>query len=135
MNEWNVRNQKVIEEFRAKGGKINWFGSILLLHTKGAKSGQERINPVVYMQDGERWLIAASKGGAPTNPDWFYNIKADPFVTVEMGTETIQARAEIVSEPERTRLFDKIAQAMPSFAEYRQKTKRAIPVVALTRVG
>ncbi|GJQ53378.1 MAG: nitroreductase family deazaflavin-dependent oxidoreductase [Anaerolineales bacterium] len=134
MNEWNVRNQKVIDEFRANGGKVSWFGSLLLLHTKGAKSGQERINPVVYMQDNDRWLIVASKGGAPTHPDWFYNIKANPLVTVEIGTETRQAQATVADEPERTQLYDRIASAMPSFAEYRSKTERSIPVVILTPV-
>jgi len=134
MNEWNVKNQKIIDEFRASGGKLKWFGSLLLLHTQGAKSGQERVNPVVYMQDGERWLIVASKGGAPTNPDWFYNIKANPNVTVEIGAETLPARANIIPEPERTRLYDKIANAMPSFAEYRSRTTRTIPIVALMPV-
>ncbi|MCC6260249.1 MAG: nitroreductase family deazaflavin-dependent oxidoreductase [Anaerolineales bacterium] len=133
MNEWNTRNQKVIDEFRATGGKVSWFGSLLLLHTKGAKSGQERINPVVYMQDGERWLVVASKGGAPTNPDWFYNIQANPLVTVEVGAETLKAQAHVLEEPERTQVYEKIATAMPSFAEYRSKTNRVIPVVALTR--
>lgn len=134
MNEWNLRNRKVIDEFRANNGKIAWFGSLLLLHTQGAKSGKEHINPVVYIPDGERWLIIASKGGAPTNPDWYYNIQANPRVTVEIGAETLQAQASILSEPERTRVYDKIAHAMPSFAEYRDRTTRTIPVVALTPI-
>ncbi|MCC7118754.1 MAG: nitroreductase family deazaflavin-dependent oxidoreductase [Anaerolineales bacterium] len=134
MSEWNDRNQKVIDEFRANGGKVSWFGSLLLLHTQGVKSGQERINPVVYMQDGERWLVVASKGGAPTHPDWFYNLKAHPLVTIEVGTEKVQVQATILPEPERTQAYDKIATAMPSFAEYRSKTDRVIPVVALTPV-
>jgi len=132
MSEWNDRNQKVIDEFRANGGKISWFGSLLLLHTKGAKSGQERVNPVVYMQDGDRWLIVASKGGAPANPDWYYNIRANPRVAVEIGTETVQAQAAVAEEPERTRLYNKIAQAMPIYAEYQRKTSRVIPVIVLT---
>jgi len=132
MSEWNDRNQKVIDEFRANGGKISWFGSLLLLHTKGAKSGQERVNPVVYMQDGDRWLIVASKGGAPANPDWYYNIRANPRVAVEIGTETVQAQAAVAEEPERTRLYNKIAQAMPIYAEYQRKTSRMIPVIILT---
>jgi len=131
MSEWNVRNRKVIEEFHANGGKISWFGSLLLLHTKGAKSGKERVNPVVYLQDGDRWLVVASKGGAPTNPDWYYNIRANSLVTVEVGTETCQARAVVAEEPERTRLFTKIANAMPIYEEYQRKTSRVIPVVIL----
>ena len=132
MSEWNDRNQKVIDEFRANGGKISWFRSLWLLHTKGAKSGQERVNPVVYMQDGDRWLIVASKGGAPANPDWYYNIRANPRVAVEIGTETVQAQAAVAEEPERTRLYNKIAQAMPIYAEYQRKTSRVIPVIVLT---
>ena len=132
MSEWNDRNQKVIDEFRANGGKISWFRSLLLLHTKGAKSGQERVNPVVSMQDGDRWLIVASKGGAPANPDWYYNIRANPRVAVEIGTETVQAQAAVAEEPERTRLYNKIAQAMPIYAEYQRKTSRMIPVIILT---
>jgi deazaflavin-dependent oxidoreductase (nitroreductase family) len=133
-NNWN---KAIIEEFRANSGKVGgpFAGkTLLLLHTVGAKSGQERINPVAYVRDGDRLVIIASKGGAPTNPDWYYNILANPLVTVEVGTEQFQARAAITSEPERTRLYDKMVEMMPGFAEYRQKTTRVIPVFALTRV-
>ncbi len=108
--------------------------TLLLLHTVGAKSGQERINPVAYVADGERLVIIASKGGAPTHPDWYYNIAANPLVTVEVGTEQFQARAEIASEPERTRLYNKMVEMMPGFADYQRKTKRVIPVIKLMRV-
>ncbi len=132
------RNQGIIEEFRANKGKVggHFAGrTLLLLHTVGAKSGQERINPVAYVKDGDRFVIIASKGGAPTNPDWYYNILAHPLVTVEVGTEQFRVRATVAAEPERTRLYDRMVQMMPSFAEYRDKTTRAIPVIILTPVN
>ncbi len=131
------RNQGIIDEFRANGGKVggHFAGrTLLLLHTVGAKSGQERINPVAYVKDGNRFVIIASKGGAPSNPDWYYNLLAHPLVTVEVGTEQFRARAAVTSEPERTRLYDKMVEMMPSFAEYREKTTRIIPVITLTSV-
>jgi deazaflavin-dependent oxidoreductase (nitroreductase family) len=105
-----------------------------LLHTVGAKSGQPRINPVACIKDGERLVIIASKGGAPTNPDWYHNILANPLVTVETGSEQFQARATVAAEPERTRLFARMVAMMPGFADYQQKTTRVIPVIILTRV-
>ena len=130
-------NEAIIDEFRANSGKVGgpFAGkTLLLLHTVGAKSGQERINPVAYVTDGDRLVIIASKGGAPTNPDWYYNILANPLVKVEVGTEQFQARATIASEPERTHLYNKMVEMMPGFAEYEQKTTRVIPVITLTRV-
>ncbi len=130
-------NQRIIDEFRANAGKVGgtFAGkTILLLHTIGAKSGKERVNPVAYVTDGDRLAVIASKGGAPNNPDWYYNLLAHPLVTVEVGTEKFQARAEPVPEPDRTRLYNKMVEMLPSFAEYRQKTTREIPVIALTRV-
>ncbi len=130
-------NDAVIEEFRANSGKVGGYftgKTLLLLHTTGAKSGQERINPVAYVTDGDRLVIVASKGGAPTHPQWYHNLLAHPLVTVEVGTEKFQARAEVVSEPERTRLYAKMVAMMPVFGEYPQKTTRVIPVVALMRV-
>jgi deazaflavin-dependent oxidoreductase (nitroreductase family) len=108
--------------------------TLLLLHTVGAKSGQERINPGAYVSDGDRLVIIASKGGAPVNPDWYHNILANPLVTVEVGTEKFQAQGAVASEPERTRLYNKMVEMMPGFAEYQQKTTRVIPVITLTRV-
>ena len=135
MAEVNNWNQKIIEEFRANGGKVggNFAGrTLLLLHTKGAKSGQERINPVAYTKDGDRLVIIASKGGAPNNPAWYHNIVANPQVTVEVGMEQFQADAVIAEEPERTRLYDQMVEVMPGFGEYRRKTTRQIPVIVLT---
>ena len=133
-NDWN---KATIAEFRANGGKVGgrFTGQPLaLLHTLGAKSGQPRINPVACMKDGDQYVIIASKGGAPNNPDWYYNLVANPLVTVEYGTEKFQARATVAAEPERTRLYDRMAAERPVFAEYQRKTTRRIPVIILTRV-
>src|SRR5689334_19187947 len=129
-------NKRIIEEFRANHGKVGepFEGApmILVTHT-GAKSGQQRTTPLVHTTDGDRFVIIASKGGAPTNPAWFHNIKAHPRVTVEVGDETFEAEAEIYEDgPERRRLFDAQAAMMPGFKEYEEKTDRVIPVVALT---
>ena len=135
MSMINERNMKIIDEFRINEGKVggNFAGrTLLLLHTKGVKSGQERINPLACVRDGERYVIIASKGGADVNPDWYYNVVADPLVTVEVGTETFQAKATIAEEPERTRLYDKMVEVAPGFADYRRKTTRVIPVIVLT---
>ncbi|MCE9646337.1 MAG: nitroreductase family deazaflavin-dependent oxidoreductase [Chloroflexi bacterium] len=137
MTEINERNQKIIDEFRANDGRVggSFEGkTLLLLHTKGARSGQERINPVACIRDGDRLAVIASKGGAPTHPDWYYNVVADPQVTVEVGTEKFQARAAVAEEPERTRLYNKMVEVMPGFEGYRQKTSRVIPVIVLTPV-
>jgi deazaflavin-dependent oxidoreductase (nitroreductase family) len=130
-------NQAIIDEFRANSGKVGgrFEGkTLLILHSVGAKSGQERINPTAYVMDGDRLVIIASKGGAPTNPDWYYNILANPLVTVEVGTGKFQALAEITQEPERIRLFNLMVGMMPGFADYQQKTTRVIPVITLTRI-
>jgi len=137
MSDLNDRNKKIIEEFRANAGKVggNFEGrSLLLLHTKGAKSGQERINPLACVRDGDRCVVIASKGGAPTNPDWFYNVVANPQVTVEIGMEKFQAQASVAEEPERTSLYDKMVEVMPGFGDYRRRTERVIPVIVLTPV-
>ncbi len=138
MNNANERNMLIIQEFRANGGKVGgpFAGrSLLLLHTVGAKSGQPRINPVACIQDGDRLVVIASKGGAPTNPDWYYNLLANPLVSVETGSEQFQARASVAMEPERTRLYSQMVAMMPGFAEYQSKTTRVIPVIILTRVN
>jgi deazaflavin-dependent oxidoreductase (nitroreductase family) len=130
-------NDAIIEEFRANAGKVGgrFAGrTLLLLHNVGAKSGQERVNPVAYVKDGERYVIIASKGGAPTNPDWYYNLLAHPEVTIEVGSETYRVRAEVAPEPERSRLYAKMAEMMPGFADYEKKTTRKIPVFVLTPV-
>ena len=137
MSVQNDRNLGIIQEFRANGGKVGgpFAGrTLLLLHTIGAKSGQARINPVAFVTESDRLVIIASKGGAPTNPDWFYNVLANPLVTVETGNEQFKARATVAAEPERTRLYDQMVAMMPGFAEYQRKTTRTIPVIILTRV-
>lgn len=133
-SEWNRAN---IEEFRANGGKVGgqFAGApLLLLTTTGARTGQRRTSPVMYLQDGERLLVFASKAGAPTNPDWYHNLRANPTVTVEVGTETFEARATVLSGEERDRFYARQATLYPGFAEYQQKTSRVIPVVALERL-
>jgi deazaflavin-dependent oxidoreductase (nitroreductase family) len=137
MNTQNDRNKLVIDEFRANQGKVGgrFTGrTLLLLHTIGTKSGQERVNPLAYIRDGDRLVVIASKGGAPTNPDWYYNLVAHPLVTVELGSKKFQVRAKVAEEPERTRLYSKMAEMMPVFAEYQRRTTRVIPVIILKRV-
>ena len=137
MSEVNDWNKKTIDEFRANGGRVGgrFEGrTLLLLHTTGTKSKQERINPVAYVRDGDQFVVIASKGGAPTNPDWFYNILANPELTVEVGTETFRVHATVAKEPERTHLYSKMVEMMPGFDDYRKKTTRKIPVIVLTRL-
>jgi deazaflavin-dependent oxidoreductase (nitroreductase family) len=129
-------NQKIIEEFRANEGRVGgpFAGRpMLLLSTTGARSGQPRIAPLVYTTDGDRLVVIASKGGAPTNPDWYHNLVANPDVTVEVGTERFPARATVTEGAERERLFAAQATLMPGFAEYQQKTTRRLPVITLER--
>ena len=133
----NERNRNIIDEFRANGGKVggNYTGrNLLLLHTKGAKSQQERINPLGCISDGDRLVVIAAKAGAPTHPDWYYNVLANTLVTVEVGTEKFQARAAMADEPERTRLFNLMVEVAPWYDEYQRKTTRVIPVIVLTPV-
>lgn len=135
MSDWN---NKIIEEFRANAGKVggHFAGKpMLLIHTTGAKTSKPRVNPVIYTTDGDKLVVIASKGGAPTHPDWYYNLLAHPLVTVELGTEQFQARAEVVPEPDRTRLYKQMITVMDSFTEYERKTTRIIPVIALTRIN
>jgi deazaflavin-dependent oxidoreductase (nitroreductase family) len=133
MSDWNAR---IIEEFRTNDGQVggNFKGApLLLLTTKGRRTGEARTSPMMYLADGDRLLVFASKGGAPTNPDWYWNLVADPEVTVEVGSETFPARAEPIEGPERDRLYAEQARRFPGFAEYEKQTDRVIPVVALTR--
>ncbi len=136
MNRQNDWNKAIIKEFRDNAGRVGgpFAGkTLLILHTIGAKSGQKHINPVAYITDGDRFVIIASKGGAPTNPDWYYNLVANPMVEVEAGTGQFAARASVAEEPERTRLYDKMVEMMPGFDDYRKKTTRIIPVIILVR--
>ncbi len=131
-------NSKVIDEFRANEGRVGGMfegAPVLLLTSTGAKSGEQRTTPVVYQQDGARMVIFASKAGAPENPAWFHNLRANPAATVEVGPDTLDVEAIIVEGDERDRLFRKQAELMPQFADYEQKTTRQIPVVALQPRG
>ena len=134
MPDMNDFNRKVIEEFRSKDGKPGgpFEGApVLLLTAVGAKSGERRTTPVMYLPDGERMVIFASKGGAPTNPGWYHNLVANPSATVEVGSDTVEVDAVVTSGQERDRLFKQQAALYPQFADYEQKTTRQIPVVAL----
>jgi deazaflavin-dependent oxidoreductase (nitroreductase family) len=131
----NDYNQRVIEEFRANGGDVPSFGGsspLLLLHHRGAKTGVERVNPVAYLEDGGRYVIFASKAGAPTNPDWYHNLKANPQASIEVGSDTIAVTASDATGQERERLFAAQVQKSPPFGEYQANTKRLIPVVTLS---
>jgi deazaflavin-dependent oxidoreductase (nitroreductase family) len=132
MNDWNAQ---IIEEFRANEGRVGGTfegATMLLLHTKGAKTGLPRVNPLVYLADGDRFVIFASKGGAETDPDWYRNLVADPDVEIEVDTRTIPVRAEVVTGPEHDELYARQVERHPYFAEYAAKAGRVIPVVALT---
>ncbi|HEX8728884.1 MAG TPA: nitroreductase family deazaflavin-dependent oxidoreductase [Ktedonobacterales bacterium] len=129
-------NQQVIETFRANQGVVRGPNKLILLTTTGAKSGKQRTTPVAYSTDGDKLVIAASKGGAPVNPDWYFNLVANPIVTVELGTQKFQAHATVVKdEAERQRLYAHHAELMPGFADYIAKTDRKIPVIVLERLG
>jgi deazaflavin-dependent oxidoreductase (nitroreductase family) len=133
MSDWNT---KIIEEFRANEGRVGgqFNGApLLLLHTTGRRSGDERVNPMMYLAEDDRVFVFASKGGAPSNPDWYHNLVADPRVTVEVGTQTYPARAEVVTGDERDRVYAEQASRYPGFAEYQRSTTRTIPVVELVR--
>ena len=134
MNDWNG---PIIEEFRANGGKVGGQfagANLLLLHTRGAKSSQPRINPLGYVKDGDKFVIIASKGGAPTNPDWYYNILAHPEVSIEVGSERFDARASVPERQERDRIFVEVVKQAPGFGEYQKNTSRIIPVVVLEKI-
>jgi deazaflavin-dependent oxidoreductase (nitroreductase family) len=133
VNDWNAQ---MIEEFRANAGKPSgqFEGApVLLLTTTGAKTGQKRVNPMMYLAEGEAIYVFASKAGAPTNPDWYHNLVANPGVTVERGTETYEAIARPVTGAERDRIYTIQGERYPGFAEYQEKTSRTIPVVSLAR--
>jgi len=131
-------NARIIDEFRANEGRVGGIfegSTLLLLHHVGARSGKDRINPLAYNRDGDRYVVFASKAGAPTNPDWYHNLKANPNVTIEVGTDTLQAVAGEATGQERERLFAAQAERSPQFAEYQRKTERVIPVMVLTPTG
>ena len=133
-NDWNTQ---IIEEFRANGGKVGGQfagANLLLLHTRGAKSNQPRVNPLAYFKDGDNYVIIASKGGAPIHPDWYYNILAHPDVTLEVGREQLKAHASVPERAERDRIFADVVRQAPGFGEYQKNNPRVIPVVVLERV-
>jgi deazaflavin-dependent oxidoreductase (nitroreductase family) len=133
MDDWNA---KIIEEFRANAGRVGgqFEGApMLLLHTTGAKSGKARVNPMMYLAEGDRLFVFASKAGAPTNPDWFHNVVAHPEVTVEVGPDTVDMTASVVEGPDRDRVYAEQVSRYPGFGEYQSMTDRIIPVVALDR--
>jgi len=133
VNDWN---RHVIEEFRANGGRVEQFAGrpLLLLHHKGAKTGTERVNPLVYQPLGENFAVFGSKAGAPTNPDWYHNLRANPDASVEVEKETVPVRARVAEGDERDRIWEQQKRDNPNFAEYETLTSRPIPVVILERV-
>lgn len=134
-NDWNAR---IIEEFRTNEGRVGGpfeGADMILVHHVGAKSGTERVTPLVHFPQGEgRTVIVASKAGAPTNPDWYHNVKANPRFAVEVGVETVTVEATELVGDERDELWERIKAASPGFAEYERKTDRTIPLIALTRL-
>lgn len=131
LNNWNT---KIIDEFRANDGKVGGMFEgvpLLLLHTTGARSGKERINPLACQDLGGSIAVFASKAGADTHPDWFHNVTANPAVTVEFGTATGSFRARVASGDEREAIWSKQKKDYPGFADYEAKTSREIPVVIL----
>ncbi len=129
-------NRKVIDEFRANGGKVTgrFAGApLLLLTTTGAKSGEKRTTPLVHSSEGDDIIIIASYAGGPKHPAWFLNLRANPEVTIELPNETFTVNAVIPEGEERQRLFDRQAAKMPQFNEYQAKTSREIPVVVIPR--
>ena len=129
-------NQRNIDEFRASHGRVggNFAGApLLLLHTVGARTGQQRINPVMYLADGDRYLVFASKAGSDSNPDWYWNLRAAPDTAIEVGDETIAVRATELTGAERDEKYRTQSERFPGFAGYQQQTSRTIPVIALTR--
>ncbi|EFH85964.1 nitroreductase family deazaflavin-dependent oxidoreductase [Ktedonobacter racemifer] len=132
--EFIERNQKVVEEFRANSGKVPGWAPLILITTKGAKSGQERIYPLMSVPYGDTYLAVASKGGSPKHPLWYHNLMAHSNITVEVGSEKFPARARLLSGDERAQAFAKAISVFPPYGEYQKKTAREIPVFLLERI-
>jgi deazaflavin-dependent oxidoreductase (nitroreductase family) len=132
VSDWNTT---IIEQFRAQGGKgVGQFGdALLLLHHAGARTGTVRVNPLAYYDDGDRLVIVASKGGAPDNPDWFYNLRAHSDTTIEVGSDTVNVHAAEITGDDYEQTWARVTAAMPGFADYQTKTARRIPLVGLHR--
>jgi deazaflavin-dependent oxidoreductase (nitroreductase family) len=131
-------NKQMIDNFRAQGGKgLGHFGDkLLLLTTRGAKTGESRTTPLVYHRDGDRYIIAASKGGAPSHPAWYHNLVKHPEAEVEVGTEKFKVRATPLTKgAERDRLYNAHADSFAAFRDYPAKTNRVIPVIVLQRIS
>lgn len=131
MADWNAN---IIEEFRSNSGKVGGIfegDPMLILHATGAKSGAARMNPLLYRREGDRLFIFASKGGADQDPDWYYNVKANPSVTVELGSETMSASATEVIGSERDEIYGRQAASDARFDGYQKATERTIPVIEL----
>ena len=139
MSDYNAFNERLIADLRANSGKATsgpFLGRpVLILTTTGAKSGIKRETPVVYTRDGDRWVVIASKGGAPTHPSWYHNLVANPTVTVEVDGERFEARARVTEGDEHDRLYAAMAAKMPAFADYQLKTTRKIPAIVLERAA
>jgi len=134
--DFDAMNRKVIDEFRSTGGKGSGIFAdvpLILVHHVGAKSGTERIAPLVYFGEGERLFVFGSKGGSDENPAWYHNLVANPETKVEVGTETFAVTAKVLSGAERDEIYAKQSAVQPQFAEYQSKTTRVIPVIELVR--
>jgi deazaflavin-dependent oxidoreductase (nitroreductase family) len=134
VTDWNDFNRQVIDEFRANDGSVGgtFAGApMILVNNRGAKTGKAYTTPLVYTRDGDNYVIIASKGGAPEHPQWFHNLRANPDVTVEVGTHTVPVRARVAEGEERDRLFRAQADLMSNFDDYAKATTREIPVVVL----
>ena len=133
MNKWQERNEPIIQEFRENGGKVKGWAPLILLTTKGAKTGLPRIIPLMYVPYGNQILAIASKGGAINHPEWYHNVLAHPDVTVEVGDEKFETSARILTGAEREKAFEKAVEVFPPYGKYQKKAPREIPVIALER--
>jgi deazaflavin-dependent oxidoreductase (nitroreductase family) len=131
-------NDRIVDEFRAKGGKLPGpaeGSALLLLHTRGARTGRERVNPVAYQALPDGWAIFAAHAGADKNPDWFHNLVAGPETIIEVGTETVPVRARIATGEEREHIWSRQKAFYPRYAKYESQTTREIPVIVLERMS
>ena len=134
MTDMNEMNAGIIEEFRANNGRVGGMfegAPMMLLHSTGARSGKERVNPLMYQAVEGGYAIFASKAGAPTNPDWYHNVRANPAASIEVGSKTIEVSTREATGAERDAIWERQKLNYPNFAEYEQKTDRVIPVIVL----